>query len=338
MCSDEANAPADAKRVQILDRDWFTATLDGEPEAPLRAHPIGPETPIRIVRGSGTTGSTKWMIHTGRIREFRINQYAFHAGFNQASRFLMTLNFGMQSFYAYLTACLRMGGVCINDPENDTAGALAKHAVTHVTMLPHMLNSVLDGLPDGYDKPENLIIFTNGASISKPVRDRVKQSLANDLVDCYGTNEIGPVSITGEDGVGTVLPGVRIQTVDDNDEPVIGTPGRLRIMSEGSVGGYQDDPEATRAMFRDGWFYPGDLATIRDERRFELIGRADDLLNIRGIKISPQKIEEKLLRELPVTDICLTALADDSGMEQIWVVVEPDEKALVSAIQKMLVP
>lgn len=330
--------PPAAKRVQLMDRDWFAAIRGRSPEHPLQAAPIGPETPLRIVQGSGTTGSVKWMIHTGRVREFRVEQYAFHTAFNPESRFLMVMNFGMQAFYAYLTACLRRGGTCIHDHERDIADALTRYEITHVTMLPHMLVSVLDELPEGYVKPRNLTVFTNGAAVSKSVRDRVKRTLARDLVDCYGANEIGPVSITGEDGVGTVLSGVRVQAVDENDAPVIGLPGRLRINSAGSVSGYLGTPEATQQMFKGGWFYPGDLAIVHDERRFELLGRADDLLNIRGLKFAPHALEERLRSELPVSDVCLTTLDDKDGVTRVWVVVVPTQKDKMEALQQQLMP
>ena len=330
--------PPAAKRVQLMDRDWFAAIRGRSPEHPLQAAPIGPETPLRIVQGSGTTGSVKWMIHTGRVREFRIDQYAFHTAFNPESRFLMVMNFGMQAFYAYLTACLRRGGICIHDHERGIAEALADYEITHVAMLPHMLVSVLDELPEGYVKPKQLHIFTSGGPVSPPLRDRVRKKLATELIESYGANEMGPVSITGEDGVGTVFPGIRVQAVDDNDRPVLGKPGRLRIKSEGNVEGYLGNPEATQHMFKGGWFYPGDLATVHDERRFEFLGRADDLLNIRGLQYPPYALEERLRSELPVSDICLTTLDDKDGVTRVWVVVVPMQKDQMPALQQQLMP
>jgi acyl-coenzyme A synthetase/AMP-(fatty) acid ligase len=76
-------------------------------------------------------------------------------------------------------------------------------------------------------------------------------------------------------------------------------------------------------MFRDGWFYPGDVAEMIDNNTIKLVGRVDDLLNIRGVKIAPQFLEEDLARALPVNDVCLTTLFDEKGVNQLWVVVAP---------------
>ena len=35
-------------------------------------------------------------------------------------------------------------------------------------------------------------------------------------------------------------------------------------------------------MFRDGWFYPGDIGLMLGPRSLKLLGRADDLINIGG--------------------------------------------------------
>ncbi len=40
--------------------------------------------------------------------------------------------------------------------------------------------------------------------------------------------------------------------------------GRIRLKAAGmSDEGYIDDPETTARLFRDGWFYPGDVGVIR---------------------------------------------------------------------------
>ena len=100
-------------------------------------------------------------------------------------------------------------------------------------------------------------------------------------------------------------------------------PGRIRVETDASVNRYLNDPEASRRMFRDGWFYPGDVAEMIDANTIKLVGRVDELLNIRGVKIAPQYLEENLVRALPVNDVCLTTLQDEKGVSRLWVIVEP---------------
>jgi long-subunit acyl-CoA synthetase (AMP-forming) len=63
--------------------------------------------------------------------------------------------------------------------------------------------------------------------------------------------------------VGYLTPGVRAQIVDRDG--VVQPPGReglLRIRSEFAVERYLGDPSSSEQVFRDGWFQPGDIATL----------------------------------------------------------------------------
>lgn len=320
MCS-PGQEPAIARRAHPMDTAWIDSVAETEPDRPLIPAPIGPDTPIRIVKSSGTTGSFKRMIHTGRVHEFWIRQYQLRAGFNRNSRYLVTAGFHFQVFHVVATACIRMGGACVYDEREGIANALSKYAITHATCVPRILIQVLDNLPENYVKAPELTVFTVGAPVPNAVRARTKRVLANNLVESYGTTEVAVICTMGEDGVGTVMPGVLVEVLNDDGQPVMGEPGLVRVMTEGSVGGYVDNPEATGRMFRDGWFYPGDVGVMQDRRTVRIIGRADDQLNIGGTKFPPQPLEAELASNLPVDDLCLTTMADGEGVHRVWVVL-----------------
>lgn len=48
------------------------------------------------------------------------------------------------------------------------------------------------------------------------------------------------------------------------------------------------------ALFRDGWFYPGDIGALTAEGRLTLRGRVDDRLNLGGVKIDAAAIDRVL--------------------------------------------
>ena len=272
-----------------MDRDWLDSVDAMAPEYPVRTAPIHPETPLRVVLNSGTTGSMKRMVHPARVHEFWIRQYRLRAGFNRQTRFLATLRFNVEFFHTYAAACIRIGGACICDDRMSLAAALGEYAITHVALPPFLLLQVLDDPARPRVKRPGLMVLTAGAPVTAEV-------------------------------------------VDDDDEPVFNTPGRVRVRSEGCITGYLDNPEATTRMFRGGWFYPGDLAVMKDPYRLQLLGRAADMLNIQGIKFAPGPLEETLRRNLPVDDLCLTALSDDAGVNHLWVVValaDPDRLAAI---------
>jgi acyl-coenzyme A synthetase/AMP-(fatty) acid ligase len=108
--------------------------------------------------------------------------------------------------------------------------------------------------------------------------------------------------------------------------------GTIRIATDSMVEGYLDDPETTGRMFRDGWFYPGDVGVRHGARRLQVIGRADELLNVSGVKMSPVDLEERIMAEAAIDDVGVCTIADAEGVEQLCIAVTgavaTDTKAL----------
>jgi acyl-coenzyme A synthetase/AMP-(fatty) acid ligase len=97
--------------------------------------------------------------------------------------------------------------------------------------------------------------------------------------------------------VGRPHPGVELEIVNERGEPVPeGESGEIRVRVPGMASGYVDDPAASAAHFRDGWFQPGDLVSLTAEGALVVHGRADDVMNLNGIKIAPAEIERALER------------------------------------------
>ena len=331
-------APEDAKRVHDLTGKWIEAALAQPPVDIGPSAYAAPARQLRIAHTSGTTGRIKWKASTVQNQEFWLEQYIRRSGFTPQSRYMVNLGFGVQSIYIYATACLRAGGTCISAPRVNLARALTDFEATHVTLLPLILVSLLDNLSEDYVKPENLCIATIGAPVPDNVRTRALDRLAVKLIESYGTNEIGPICTMNADGTGTVLPGVQVEVVDEQGRPVMGQPGRVRIKSLGIIDGYLDDPETTARMFRDGWFYPGDLGLMEDADTLKLIGRADDIMNIRGLKIAPHRIEEILMEGLPVKDVGVTALPDPDGNNVVRVALVLDGSRKLADLKPQINP
>lgn len=330
--------PPKAKRVLVMDRVWFDRLAASAPELPLTPPLVFATSPLRIVKGYGAAGTLQTMIHTGRIFEFWVRQIQLRAGFSRQSRYLVALGFTVQAFHAHATACVRMGGTCVFESNRPVSEALVAHGITHVTLLPHALAQVLDDLPIDYRKRPGLTVFTIGGSLVQPVRARVRHALADTVSESYGTNEIGVICTMDDDGTGTVLPGVRVEVIGDDGQPVLGKPGLVRVLSEGSVGGYIGDREASLRMFRDGWFYPGDIGVMKDAMTLALMGRADDLINVRGVKYPAGPLERALCAALPVDDLCVTVVAGKEGGERVCVAFVPSDANARETIPSQIGP
>ena len=104
---------------------------------------------------------------------------------------------------------------------------------------------------------------------------------------------------TVEGATGYPQPGRRVAVLaDDGAEPVPrGTEGLLAVSRRdpGLMLGYWNRPEETAAAFRGEWFVTGDRAVMRADGAIVSRGRADDLLNAGGYRVSPAEIEAVLL-------------------------------------------
>lgn len=76
--------------------------------------------------------------------------------------------------------------------------------------------------------------------------------------------------------------------------------GEILVKSKKVMREYDRDPEATRAVFTDGWFHTGDIGEILPGGHLKITDRKKDLIKTAGGKyVAPQRLEA-LLKLRPV--------------------------------------
>ena len=321
-----------ARRIHAITKPWVEATLALRSEAEEIA-PQSLDAPVRFQRTSGTTGFPKRILMRRRVHEARQSLWAEIDRMVPGDRALIALPFTMGTSYSHASSALRAGATTVFDSRVELAEALTLHAITHIKMLPLQLRDLLERLPPDFVKPPRLVVATVGGRLAPHLRERLMTRLAVRLHEQYASNEMGLVSEMIGDGpgaIGSIYPGVAVEIVDADDKPVPhGQSGRVRVKAETVVEAYLDDPEATARMFRDGWFYPGDLGILHAPGRLEVIGREDDLLNIGGRKILPEELEDRIRERAAVGDVGVCALPNADGIDEVWVAVvydAPDDR------------
>jgi acyl-coenzyme A synthetase/AMP-(fatty) acid ligase len=337
-----------ARRHHAITGEWLTHVLALDADDHVPALPCSPDDPVRILRTSGTTGSPKRLLHPRSLHDAWVTRWIVLTGLTHRSRLLLTMSFTVNGMYACATACLRAGGtvvaVDLQEPR-DIALAISGHAITTLILAPIQIARVLDALPEGFVKPPSLTICSFGAAVSGALRSRALTLLATELIDMYGSNEAGFISSTSsrrDDGIGAVWPGVRVEIVDERDVPLpLGQMGKIRVKTPDMVQGYLGDPEATSRMFKDGWFYPGDLGILHESRRLQIIGRGDDLLNFGGHKLPPEALERAILKTVTLGDIGVWSVRNADGIEELFVGVCDagfDDRELLTRVTEALRP
>ena len=311
--------PPGCRRVERLASGWQRRLPDGPP---LPMGSCDPDLALRLLQTSGTTGPVKWMRATRRSQEFWLAQYRWRSGMTAETRHLMVSGFHLNAAYLYATVCLRAGGCCLIETQRDLAAAVAALRPNHMAVLPAELGALTDGVAAAGAAVASMQVSTLGGRIGPALRRRAEALFGRPVAESYGSNETGPIATMDAEGVGTLLPGVSVSIVDEAGLPVpSGGPGLLRVCSAGVVGGYVEATAATAAAFHDGWFQPGDLAVDLGDGRIRLLGRADDMLNIGGVKLSPLAFEEAARGLAVLRDLCVVERAAASGLDELAIAV-----------------
>ncbi len=152
------------------------------------------------------------------------------------------------------------------------------------------------------------------------------------ILERYGMTESGMITsnpLAGERLAGTVgyfLPGISGRIADEEGREVPrGTPGVLEITGPNVFKGYWRMPEKTAAEFRaDGHFITGDIATMAEDGRVAIVGRAKDLIISGGFNVYPKEIELLIDEISGVKESAVVGVPHPDFGEAVVAAVVPD--------------
>ncbi len=177
------------------------------------------------------------------------------------------------------------------------------------------------------------LILTTGAP-ADPAVLRGFRGFGILAVQSYSIVECSPVAAINRDrfhraaSAGLPLPGTVLDIYDMNEEGL----GEIRCKGKHVFQGYFDDPEATKAVLKNGWFYTGDLGFFDADGFLRVIGRKKNLvITASGKRIYPEEIES-LLNENKFVAESLVRVVPDKSAEGVHVeaTVHPNRTALLA--------
>ena len=91
-------------------------------------------------------------------------------------------------------------------------------------------------------------------------------------------------------------PGRHVAIVGEDGPVPQGEEGTIAVhrSDPGLMLGYLGAPEATARKFRGDWFLTGDQGAMDDTGAITYLGRADDMMNAGGFRVSPMEVEAVL--------------------------------------------
>jgi malonyl-CoA/methylmalonyl-CoA synthetase len=169
------------------------------------------------------------------------------------------------------------------------------------------------------------LMVSGSAALPVKVLERWKRISGHTLLERYGMTEIGmalsnPYNAERRAGcVGLPLPGIEVCLVDEKEKVVTDEDcaGEIRVRGGNVFREYWNRSDATREVFRDGWFCTGDIAVL-DRGYYRILGRSSvDIIKSGGYKISALEIEEVLRSHPDISDCAVVGIDDETWGEVV---------------------
>jgi acyl-CoA synthetase (AMP-forming)/AMP-acid ligase II len=319
-----------AAGVITVDPSWLEGDGAAAPVAPCGD---GDDT-CRIILTSGSTGVPKGLAFSHRMLAARIAHYTYSKGprFAHCARLYCDLGIATSPGFRYAMALLSRGGTIFflgPDPA-DILQTIDLYKIQGMATSPYSLGEYLKFFEaDSAFEVSFDHIICQGAMLSPHLSQRARARLCQNLYSSYGSTEtttvaFGPASVLERTpgAVGYVQPGVIVEAVDGSGNvlPPL-RDGALRVRTEHMADGYVGDPETSRAFFRDGYFYTGDIGHLTADGLLVISGREKTALNIGGDTVSPELVEGIMGSFPNVEEAAVFALDDELGIARLFALI-----------------
>jgi long-chain acyl-CoA synthetase len=213
---------------------------------------------------------------------------------------------------------------------------LIDETVTMMPLVPPALNALCQAAEAGqFPRDHKVLWVKSGAAPLAPDLARRFTALTNiPVCQGYGMTEASPVTHVGflepalyrPDSIGHPLAATDCRvlaqseidpadTPDDVTEAPSGQPGELVMRGPQFMLGYWNEPQATAAVLRDGWYWSGDVVTRDREGFYRVVDRRKEMIKYKGFAVAPAEVEAVLLEHPAVKECGVVGRRDDAAGE-----------------------
>ena len=198
-------------------------------------------------------------------------------------------------------------------------GVLEKYKVNSLCAPPTVWRMLIqEDLAAWKDRLALREVIGAGEPLNPEIIDRVQDAWGLTLRDGFGqtetTAQIGnPPGLPVKAGsMGRPLPGYEVVLLDVDDNPAAEGELALNLALRplGLMVCYEDSPEKTAEVMRQGCYRTGDTATRDADGYITFVGRADDVFKASDYRISPFELESCLIEHPAVTEVAIVPSPD----------------------------
>jgi len=335
-----ARLPPHGARTICLDADW--TAVASQPETPPQDVDVGPDHLAYVIYTSGSTGTPKGAMNTHRAICNRLlwmqEEYRLEADDRVLQKTPCSFDVSVWEFFWPLLTGARLV-VAEPDGHHDPAylsRLIREEQITTLHFVPSMLQLFLEqeGIEASCVSLRRTIC--SGEALPPGVVNRFFSRLPGELHNLYGPAEAAidvtfwqcrPDPDATTVPIGRPIANLSLLLLDPNGRFVPrGTAGELYIGGVGVGRGYHNRPKLTAEKFMtsplagasDARLYrTGDLARWREDGALEFLGRCDNQVKLRGMRIDPGEIETVLRTASGVQDAVVVLERGAAGQDQL---------------------
>ena len=297
-----------------------------------------------VIYTSGSTGTPKGTVltHKGLLNFCHNNTEIVTSIRRQPNaRMLSTTTISFDIFVTESLLCL-CNGVCTviaNEDEQVSQQGVARivreQGCTAMQTTPSKMKLYMEDSENcAYLKDLNTIIL-GGEAFPPSLFTEIRKYTDADIYNIYGPSEatvwVSTKYVNSEDiTIGRPYSNTQLYIMDGQGLCGIGMPGELCIAGDCLGNGYLKRLELTAEKFTDNPFgegrlyRTGDLARWRPNGEIEYIGRLDDQIKIRGLRIEPGEIEHTIRSLESIKDCAVIVRGSSDESKEICAYITSD--------------
>ena len=331
------NVPHSVRRV-CLDSEW--KSMERQSSEPLSTQTDADDLAY-VIYTSGSTGRPKGVLVSHRnlsqSNQARLDYYKEPPG-----NYLLLSPIGFDSSVAVVFHALCAGGTLVlPEPEfnwelRQLAELISQREISTMLCVPSLYSELLEIASPGQLASFRTVIVAGEACPKQLVESHYRILPNSSLFNEYGPTEAtvwstvyacDPSASYSSIPIGLPIANTLIYILDRNLQPVpAGVPGELYIGGEGVARGYLNQPDLTKEKFLANPFVTaantrlyrtGDSARFLPDGNIEFLGRLDQQVKIRGLRIELTEIEVALGEHPDVREAVVSAEEQGSAAPQL---------------------
>lgn len=323
---------SDTQTMEGVPRESLKKFFLGEAaEEPAYHKPQGGDI-MEILFSTGTTGNPKGAMLSAESLCANIHNTWKGIGMESEDVVLLPLplnhSFGMRvlrtALYIGATVVLQNGFSFAQELENN----INKFSCNALVSVPSSMEIILGQLQDRAAEVLGKLryIEISAGSLNPRMRKKVLKLLPSvELHNTWGSTESGGALFLNLSehpdkifSIGKPLDHIALKILDENQQEIqeasSSCVGRMAIRGEMQMTGYWGQKELTAETICDGWLMTSDMVYRDDDGYIYMTGRADDIINVGGEKVSPLEVENVAYDYEGIRECACIGVKDEEGM------------------------